>query len=170
MAQSGFVLPLNDVVQGDYLTERLEIGPSATIAKMLPGMHVVVDTTDYGVQEGGAAGLVIGIIGYGEANADYKPATRDTAYTALGDEIPVHNGHFRARVYVTETVTKGQTLVAAADGKFEKAVATTVPSGTTGDVDAGDAIVGSHGSQGPVLGRAAAGRTGAGYVWAVMSI
>jgi len=152
MAQSGFVLPLNDVVQGDYLTERLEIGPSATIGSMKPGRHVVRDTTDYGVQEGGAAGAVIGIIGYAEANADYKPATRDTAYTALGDEIPIHNGAFRARVYVTETVVKGEPLVAAADGEFDV-------------FDSATFVAGSH-----VLGHAAASRTGAGYVWAVMSI
>lgn len=170
MAQSGFVLPLNDVVQGDYLTERLEIGPAATIAKMLPGMHVVFDTTDYGVKEGAAAGAVIGIIGYGEANADYKPATRDTAYTALGDEIPIHNGHFRARVYVTETVVKGQNLVAAADGQFELADIAYVKDTGAGNVTDDDQIEGSYGVQGPVLGRAAASRTGAGYVWAVMSI
>ena len=170
MAQSGFVLPLNDVVQGDYLTERLEIGPAATIAKMLPGMHVVFDTTDYGVKEGGAAGAVIGIIGYGEANADYKPATRDTAYTALGDEVPVHNGHFRARVYVTETVVKGQNLVAAADGKFELADVNIVKASGAAHITADDEIEGSYGTQGPVLGRAAASRSGAGYVWAVMSI
>ncbi|MCK4528966.1 hypothetical protein KAW18_16495 [candidate division WOR-3 bacterium] len=152
MAQSGFVLPLNDVVQGDYLTERLEVGPAATVAKMLPGRHVVYDGTDYGVKEGGAAGSVIGIIGYGEANADYKPATRDTAYTARGDEIPIHNGAFRARVYVTEAVGKGDPLVAAADGKFDK-------------YDSATFVASSH-----VLGHAAETIADAGQIWAVMSI
>ena len=170
MAQSGFVEPSNDVVQGNYLTERLEIGPTATIAEMKPGRHVVFDTTDYGVQEGGAAGLVIGIIGYGEANADYKPATRDTAYTALGDEIPVHNGTFRARVYVSETVVKGQPLVAIADGKFEKADAATITASGAAHITTGQAINGSSGAQGRILGHAAASRSGAGVVWAVMSI
>ena len=169
-AQPGFVLPLNDVVQGDYLTERLEIGEGAIIAKMLPGVHVIRDTSDYGVAEGGAAGLVIGILGYGEANADYKPATRDTAYTALGDEVPVHNGHFRARVYVTETMGKGQPLVAAADGKFEKADAATITASGDAHITTGQAINGSAGAQGPILGRAAEGITGAGKIWAVMSI
>ena len=152
MAQAGFVLPLNDVVQGDYLTERLAIGANATIGTMKPGRHVVFDANDYEVKEGGAAGSVIGIIGYGEANADYKPATRDTAYTALGDEIPIHNGTFRARVYVTETVVKGDPLVAAANGEFDIFNSATF-------------VAGSH-----VLGHTAESRTNAGYVWAVMSI
>ena len=169
MAQSGFVEPSNDVVQGNYLTERLEVGPAATAAKMLPGMHVVFDTTDYGVKEGGAAGLVIGIIGYGEANADYKPTTRDTAY-AVGDEIPIHNGTFRARVYVSETVVKGQPLVAIADGKFEKADAATITASGAASITDGQAINGSSGAQGAILGRAGASRSGAGYVWAVMTI
>jgi hypothetical protein len=170
MAQSGFVLPLNDVVQGDYLTERLEIGEGADITKMLPGRHVIRDTSDYGVAEGGAAGLVIGILGYGEANADYKPATRDTAYTALGDEVPVHNGTFRARVYVTETVLKGQPLVAAVDGKFEKADAATVKVTGGSTINTDGVVNGSSGVQGAILGRAAEGITGAGKIWAVMSI
>ena len=169
MAQAGFVEPLNDVVQGDYLTERLAVGANATAAKMLPGMHVVFDTIDYEVKEGGAAGAVVGLIGYGEANADYKPATRDTAY-ALADEIPVHNGHFRARVYVEATVVKGQALIAIADGKFGLAVVNIVKDTGSGNITADDEIEGSYGTQGPVLGRAAASRTGAGYVWAVMSI
>ena len=169
MVQVGFEQPLNDVVQGPYFTERLKVGANATAAKMLPGMHVVFDTNDYSVKEGGAGGLVEGIIGYGEANADFKPATRDTAY-ALADEIPIHNGTFRARVYVSETVVKGQPLVAIADGKFEKADVAYVKDTGAGNVTDNDEIEGSYGVQGPVLGRAAESRTGAGYVWAVMHI
>lgn len=169
MAQVGFQKALNDVVQGPYMTERLKVGPSATAAKMLPGVHVIRDSTDYGVQEGGAAGAVIGILGYADANADFKPATRDTAY-AVGDEVPVHNGVFRARVYVTETVVKGEPLIAAADGKFDKADAITIVASGAANITDGQAVTGSYGAQGMVLGRAEEGRTGAGVVWALMHI
>jgi len=167
--QIGFVKPLNDVVQGRYMTERLKVGANATAASMKPGIHVIFDVNDYSVKEGGAAGHVIGILGYGDANADYKPATRDTAY-AVGDEVPVHNGSFRARVYVSETVVKGDPLVAIADGKFELADVNIVK--TTGDahITGDDEIEGSFGTQGPVICRAAESRTGAGVVWAIMSI
>ena len=169
MAQAGFVLPLNDVVQGMYLTERLAVGANADPAKMLPGMHVVFDVNDYEVKQGGAAGLVIGIIGYGEANADYKPETRDTSY-AVGDEIPIHNGTFRARVHVSGDVVKGQGLVALADGKFGLAVAATVKVTGGATINTDGVVNGSSGAQGPILGRVAVSRTGAGYTWAVMSI
>ncbi len=167
MVQVGFVEPLNDVVQGPYMTERLKVGANAAAAKMLPGMHVVFDTNDYSVKEGGAAGSVIGILGYGEAAVDFKPATRDTAY-ALADEVPIHTGIFRARVYVTETVVKGDPLIAAADGKFDKGDEITIAASGAANITDGQAVTGSFGAQGPVLGRAAASRTGAGYVWANM--
>jgi len=169
MVQVGFVEPLNDVVQGPYMTERLKVGANATAAKMKPGVHVVFDVNDYSAKEGGAAGAAMGIVGYGEAAADFKPATRDTAY-ALGDEIPVHTGVFRARIYVTETIVKGEALVAAADGKFSKAAEITIVASGGANITDGQAVTGSYGAQGPVMGRAAASRTGAGVVWANMKI
>ena len=170
MVQVGFEEPLNDVVQGVSLgPERLKVGANATPAKMLPGIHVVFDTNDYSVKEGGAGGAVIGILGYAEAAADFKPATRDTAY-ALANEVPIHNGVFRARVYVTETIVKGEPLVAAADGKFDKGDAITIVASGGANITDGQAVTGSFGAQGPVLGHAAASRTGAGVVWAVMNL
>lgn len=169
MVQVGFEQPLNDVVQGPYMTERLKVGANATPAKMLPGIHVVFDTNDYSVKEGGAAGACEGILGYGEAAADFKPATRDTAY-ALADEVPIHNGVFRARIYVTETIVKGEPLIAAADGKFDKGDEITVPTSGAATITDGQAVTGSFGAQGPVRGYAAESRTGAGQIWAVMHI
>jgi len=92
MADVGFSVPRNDVVSGTYRTERLAIGANATIAEMLPGACVVFDTNDHDVKAAGALGDIIGFLGYGEAHSSYKPATRDTAYTALNDEVPVHHG------------------------------------------------------------------------------
>jgi len=92
MADVGFSVPLNDVVAGTYRTERLAIGANATIALMLPGAPVVFDVNDHDVKESASLGDVIGFLGYGEAHSSYKPATRDTAYTAKNDEVPVHHG------------------------------------------------------------------------------
>jgi len=92
MVDMGFRAPRNDVVAGTYRTERLAIGANAAIAKMLPGAVVTFDTNDHDVMESDAAEDPIGFLGYGMASSEYKPATRDTAYTALNDEVPVHNG------------------------------------------------------------------------------
>lgn len=92
MVEVGFNVPLNDVVSGTYRVERLGIGANATIAEMLPGAPVVFDTNDHDVKETQALGDIIGFLGYGDAHSTYKPATRDTAYTALADEVPVVHG------------------------------------------------------------------------------
>jgi len=125
MTQVGFNKPDNDVVQGKYLTEQLKIGANATAAKMLPGALVIKDTNDYDVKESGSEGAVIGWLGYGMANANFKPDNRDTAY-AVGDYVPVHNGsNFRVRAIVAnnEAVTKGAPLTPAADGLVTLATA-----------------------------------------------
>ena len=51
MADTGISVPRNDVVSGEYRTERLAIGANATIGEMLPGAPVVFDTNDHDVQE-----------------------------------------------------------------------------------------------------------------------
>jgi len=91
---------------------------------MLPGALVIKDTNDYDVGESGSEGKVIGWLGYGEANANYKPATRDTAY-AVGDYVPVHNGgNFRVRAIITtEAAVKGAPLTSAANGVVTAATA-----------------------------------------------
>lgn len=124
MVQVGFSKPNNDVVQGNYLTEQLKIGAAATAAKMLPGALVIYDGNDYSVKESSTEGSVIGWLGYGLTNANYKPTTRDTAY-ALADYIPVHNGsNFRVRAIIdTEAVTKGAPLTADTNGTVTAATA-----------------------------------------------
>lgn len=118
MTEIGIVLPDNDVVSGDYRTEWLAIGVNATLAKMIPGAAVQRDTVDHDVKEATANSDIIGYIGYGMAHTSYKPATRDTAYAALGDEIPVHNGGgFLVRApCVSASLTKGDMLTTDASG------------------------------------------------------
>ena len=149
MTQVGFNRPNNDVVQGNYLTEQLKIGANATAAKMLPGALVVKDTNDYDVKESPADGAVIGWLGYGKANANYKPENRDTAY-AVGDYAPVHNGsNFRVRAIVSNaTIAKGTPLKPAAGGLLQAAS------------DEGDLVV----------ARAAESVASASRIWAISAI
>jgi len=121
MVQVGFAKPDNDVVQGNYLTEQLRVGTNATTAEMLPGALVVKDTNDYDVKECTATGI-IGWLGYGMTNANYKPATSATAYL-VGDYVAVHNGgNFRVRAIITgETIAKGTPLEPAANGLITEA-------------------------------------------------
>ena len=91
MADLGFNVPNNGVAAGNYRVERLAVGANATAAKMIPGALVVFDTNDHDVKESGAAGDVIGFLGYEDASSNFKPTTRDTAYV-LQDEVPVLTG------------------------------------------------------------------------------
>ena len=118
MVDIGVILPDNDVVSGNYRTERLAIGANATLSLMLPGAAVQRDTNDHDVKEATANSDIIGYLGYGMAHSAYKPATRDTAYAALGDEVPVHNGGgfpVRARC-VSASLTKADMLTTDASG------------------------------------------------------
>jgi len=123
MTNIGFQPAANDVVQAfARAPEQLRIGPNATAAAMLPGVAVEFDTTDNEVKECSAGGAAIGILGYAEANPNFKPATQLTAY-AIGDSVPVYNGPGRVLAYLTETVVKGEALILSANGQFGKRAA-----------------------------------------------
>ena len=163
--QIGFKEAANDVVQAfGRGPEQLQIGANATAAKMLPGVAVIFDVNDHDVKECGAAGAAIGVLGYAEANPNFKPATQLTAY-AVGDSVPVYNGPGRVYAYLTETIVKGEPLVLAADGKFSKAAAITIVASGAANITDGQAVTGTYGADGPVVARSAESRTGAGRAW-----
>lgn len=165
MTNIGFKPAANDVVQAFARDpEQLIVGASATAAKMLPGIAVIFDTTDAEVQECGAAGAAIGVLGYARANPNFKPETQLTAY-AIGDSVPVYNGPGRVYAYLTETIVKGEPLVLAADGKFSKAAAITIVASGAASITDGQAVTGTYGADGPVVARAAQSRTAAGRAW-----
>lgn len=123
MTNIGFKPAANDVVQAFARDpEQLRIGPNATPALMLPGIAVEFDTTDNEVKECSAGGAAIGVLGYAEANPEFKPATQLTPYV-IGDSVPVYNGPGRVHAYLTETVVKGEALILAANGQFSKRAA-----------------------------------------------
>jgi len=116
---SGFRQINNGVTQKIEGPEYFNIGSNATIAKMKPGIAVEMDGTGT-VKEFDGTGYPIGILGYEDVQpGDYKPATRDTAFAAAGDRVPVHverNKRVRGRLAASQTIYKGMALVAGSDG------------------------------------------------------
>lgn len=120
--QTGFRKPNNTVATGKYYVELLKIGATATAAKMLPGVAVVKDINDRSVKESGDAGAQIGILGYEDTPAPFKPANRDTAYV-VGDTAAVLHGRgcfMRLLLEASQTIVKGDKLTVGANGCHKK--------------------------------------------------
>ena len=142
--QPGFRAVDNQTQQGPGIdVEYFQIGPNATAAKMLPGIAVVMDTTDNYVKEYSSGGKVIGFLSY-EKSPD-KPASIDTAF-AMGDWVAVERGagkRIRARLATSQTIQIGQELSVTTDGYLTAAtingVVSIVESGSdtksTGNTD-----------------------------------
>ncbi len=129
----GTVKPANQIVAfGDPLAVEMEIGANATAAKMLPGRVVIFDDADQTVKEAGAK--ADGIVGFLEV----APAKKKTDAYAVGDQAQVVVGECLAvlTLLANESVTRGDKLVTAADGKLAKQA------------------VGAMGGQGAVVGDA----------------
>jgi len=129
----GLVKPANQVlVAGDPITVEMEIGANCTAEKMLPGRLVIFDDTDYSVKEADAkANNVVGIL-------DVAPDKLEATHYDKGDQARVIVGECIAKLplLASENVTRGDPLVAAADGKVAKQA------------------VGAMGGQGTVIGHA----------------
>ncbi len=113
----GIVKPANQIVAfGDPLAVEMEIGANATAAKMLPGRVVIFDDVDQTVKEAGAkAASVAGFL-------EVAPAKKKTDAYAVGDQAQVVFGECLAvlTLLANESVTRGDKLVTAAEGKLAK--------------------------------------------------
>ena len=113
----GVVKPSNQIIAyGDPLMVELEIGANATAAEMKAGRVVIFDDADQTVKESGAAAA--NVVGFLEVD----PAkTKSTAY-AVGDQAKVVLGECLAvlTLLANESVTRGDALVTAANGKLAK--------------------------------------------------
>jgi hypothetical protein len=120
------------VVAGDPLKVEMEVGAAATPAKMLPGRVVIFDGVDGTVKESGAKAL--NIIGFLDVASDKLESDN----YAVGDQVMVVCGECLAKLTLlaSENVTRGDRLVAAADGKVAKLA------------------VGAMGAQGSIIGQA----------------
>jgi hypothetical protein len=102
-----------------------------TATNCYPGRLVKKGTHDNDLVVCTAGAAAIGVLGYEQAAKMYRPATRDTIY-AQNDQAPVLSGKAVVLLYLTQsqTVTKGDKLVAAADGMVSKASAA-IPNSST---------------------------------------
>jgi hypothetical protein len=94
----------------------MEIGANATATEMKAGRVVIFDDADQTVKESGAAAA--NVVGFLEVD----PAkTKSTAY-AVGDQAKVVLGECLAvlTLLANESVTRGDALVTAANGKLAK--------------------------------------------------
>lgn len=128
MVQLGFRKPTNKWSQGGALgVEYFKVGANATAAKMLPGIAVIKDANDFSVKESGGLGSTIGVLGYDETPAQYRPTDSSTAY-ARGDHVAVHRGAGRRQkmwLTTSQTIVIGQPLMVTTDGYLTAATAGT---------------------------------------------
>lgn len=113
--------PSFDVIDDPGRVGIVEEHKIRTVASCYPGRFVIKDTSDDGIKVSGANGLFIGVLGYGETAAPYKPTTRDTIY-ALSDFVAVHKGigfRFRAVLTTSQTIVKGAPLEVGALGTVQ---------------------------------------------------
>jgi hypothetical protein len=116
-AETGFRFPNNDVVTNpsDGSVEFYTIHDTATAAKMLPGILVKIADLANEIVESDSSGNAIGFLGYQATAAEFRPATRDTAY-AVGDRVAVHRGAGRRQM---GRLASGQNLGVAAPLKLD---------------------------------------------------
>jgi hypothetical protein len=133
MVFGGYKKPTNRiVVAGNPLVQELKI---ETVANCYPGRLVKRGSTDFDIVVNTVNGSAIGWLGYEQGHEKYKPLTVDTIYV-VEDWAPVLGGGnfvLVASIPDSQTIIKGDRLVAAAIGQVAKATAITAsnPSGST---------------------------------------
>ena len=113
----GIVKPSNQVLAaGSPLRVEMEIGANATAAKMLAGRAVVFDDADQTVKEASAEETGDVFI------LDVCPIELEETAYAVGDPAMVIVGECIAKMTLlaSESVSRGDPLVTAADGKLAK--------------------------------------------------
>lgn len=122
MVDIGITKPNNKIVA--YGTPAMETEANVeTATNMYPGRLVKAGSTAYDVVVCTAADLNPGgWLGYETCNPNYKKAAPTTIYEA-SDKVPIiRGGHFVivAKLATSQTILKGDALVAAADGMVAK--------------------------------------------------
>jgi len=153
MVYSGFVKPNNAIlVAGDPLITEFNV---ETATNMYPGRLVELDSGADDIEVCGAAGNAIGWLGYEQANPEFRPANRATAYVA-NDLAPVlYGGGFViiGRLASGQNVAKDTRLVAGANGELIAATAAGLAAGSTPvtSTAATGVVTGSVGAQGMIV-------------------
>lgn len=126
------VHPTNKIVL-DSIGLHVQTKKVETATNMYPGRLVEVGTNDDDIVVGTAAGDVYGWLGYEQTRKDHRPATVDTIYL-INAQAAVINGPgiiVVASLADGETITKGERVMAGANGEVLAATAAAIPSGTT---------------------------------------
>ena len=127
----GIVKPVSQIIaSGKPLIVEMEVGATATPAKMLPGRLVIFDDADWTVKEAGAK--ADNIVGFLEVGPDKKKS--DNFVVGEQVKVPITDCIALLTLLAAENVTRGDPLVSAADGKVAKQA------------------VGAMGGQGSVIG------------------
>jgi len=155
MANLGLRKPTNKIVAaGSPLVQELNV---ETATNMYPGRLVIKGTDDNDIAVCGAAGISVGWLGYEQCgNAAFMPTDVNTIY-AEGDQAPVlYGGKFVivGKLTTSQTIVKGDRLVAGADGTVQKAAAEGLAEGSTPvtSTAATGVVTGSIGAGGIVVG------------------
>lgn len=116
-----------------------------------PGCLVKKGTSDDDVVVATAGSDAFGWLGYEQTTKKWRPATVDEIYL-IHAQVAVINGPgivLVAHLAASQTVTKGERLVATADGELAAATALVIPSGTVAVLSSGaqPAITGAFGSE-----------------------
>jgi hypothetical protein len=132
MTMFGLKAPNNKIlVAGTPLIQELNV-ENAT--NMYPGRLVKKGTNDNDVTVSGAAGICLGWLGYEQCtNAGFMPTDKTTIYAADAQAPVLYGGGFVVigKLAASQTVVKGDRLVAAADGMVSKAAAAVTKAGST---------------------------------------
>jgi hypothetical protein len=132
MANLGLRKPTNKIVAaGSPLVQELNV---ETATNMYPGRLVIKGTNDNDIAVCGAAGISVGWLGYEQCgNAAFMPTDVNTIYAADAQAPVLYGGGFVivATLTTSQTVVKGDRLVAGADGTVQKAAAAVTKAGST---------------------------------------
>ena len=143
------------VVSGTPSVQYLNV---ETATNCYAGRLVKKGTHDNDIVVCTAGGAAVGVLGYEHAPKKYRPATRATIY-AQNDQAPVLSGKgVTVLLYLaqSQTVSKGDKLVAAASGMVSKASAAEIPSGTVAvaSTSAQPTVTGPIPTEGPIVATA----------------
>jgi hypothetical protein len=129
-----------------------------TATSMYPGRLVIKGTNDDDITVCGAGGIATGWLGYEqEGNAAYMPDDVNSIYTVNAKAPVLCGGNFIVVAYLaqSQTIVKGDRLVAAASGMVSKAAAAVCTTGAataSAVVSTQPTITGSVGIGGIVIG------------------
>lgn len=136
MPAQEIILPTNAVlIYGEATRVEMKVGANATVAKMIPGALVILDTNENEVKEAGAkAHGILGIIDVDHEHTIGDPY--DNGDGSVGDNVPIlipNEGTFVALIMLAnEDLIQGDVLVSAANGLVaESAIAAL---GSQGDI------------------------------------